>query len=92
MQSADHHVVSDVELPSLVEQGFFDVFLDDISFLCSVEVLLLLLQDGIEFIEFVNDCYSLSSVGQLTWFHNPNVSIGLFGQFFLGKATEFLSE
>ncbi len=42
MQSADHHIVSDVELPPLVEQRLFDVLLYDIRLFCSIEVLFFL--------------------------------------------------
>ena len=63
MQSADHHIVSDVEFPTLVQQRSLYVFLDDICFFGSIEVLLLLFQNSIELVKFVDHCYSLASIG-----------------------------
>jgi hypothetical protein len=43
MQSADHHIMSDIELSSLVEQRFFYILLNDIGLLAAIEVLFFLL-------------------------------------------------
>jgi hypothetical protein len=44
VQSADHHVVADVELAPFVEQRGFEIFLNDESFCGAVRMLLFLFQ------------------------------------------------
>ena len=47
MKSTHHHVVPDIELSVLVEQRLLDVFLYDVGFLGTVEVLFFLFQNAV---------------------------------------------
>ena len=87
MEPTYHHVMSDIKFPSLVQQRFFYVFLNNISLLLTIEVFLLLLQDIIEFVYLVDHSYPLTPIRKLTRFDNPNVfyirlTVLLFCQFF----------
>ena len=63
MQSADHHEVPDVELSSPVQQGSLKVLLDDVGLLQTIEVLLLLPQDGVQLVDLVDHGNALASIG-----------------------------
>ena len=73
VELADHHIVADVELPLLEEEGPVDVELDDKGLLCAVLVLSLTLHDGVQLVGLVDDGDSVASIGQLSWLDDPNI-------------------
>lgn len=73
MHSADHHVMPYIEFPPPVEQRLLDILLDNIGLLLAIGVFLLLLYNGIELVYLIDYCYSLSPVGQLPRFYNPDI-------------------
>jgi len=86
IEIGDKHVMSDIELPIIVEKGSVDIHLHDVCFLGLFCLLLLfavlallfsLSDDVIQFVNLVNYCDSSSLVGVFSRFNYPNVS-GLF--------------
>lgn len=78
VQSADHHIVPYIELSVLVKKRFFDILLDDISFLSSIGMFLLLLYDVVKFINFIDYSDSLSSIRKFSWLDDPYVLGAIF--------------
>lgn len=69
----NQHVVANVELSVVVEEGSVNVQLDDEGFSGSILVLLFLVEHVVDLIQFVDHCDPVASVGEFSWLHNPNV-------------------
>lgn len=73
VELADHHIVANIELSLLVKERSVDVELDNEGLFCTVLMLSLTFHDGIEFIRLIDDCDSIASISQFSWFHDPNI-------------------
>lgn len=73
--AVQHHVVPDIELPSLVEQWSFYVLLKDVGLQAAIVVLLLGLEDGFDLVEVETDCDSVATIGVLSRFDDPSIEL-----------------
>jgi hypothetical protein len=75
--------VSDVELAFLVEEGAFDVLLQDVGFVGAVAVSPSAFEDGLDLVQGEADDDAVAAVGELARFDYPDV-VGVveFGCFF----------
>ncbi len=73
IELADHHVVADVKLAPLVEEGTIDVQLHDEGLLCAVVVSSFAFHDGIQLVDLIDDCDAIAAVSQLSWLHYPDI-------------------
>lgn len=92
VQSADHHVVPDVEFPPFVEKWFFDVLLHDVCLFAAIEVLFLFLQNRVQLVNLVNHSDALPSVGKLPRLHNPHILYSFLSDLLLSEPAEFLTK
>ena len=76
VELADHHVVADVKLPPLVEEGPIDVELHDEGFISTVVVLPLALHDRVQLVHLVDHRDPVAAVGELARLDDPDVSHG----------------
>jgi hypothetical protein len=65
--------VAEVEFASAVEQGLFDVLLQNVSLVSAIVVFLLLFQDGFDFVQVQTHDNTVAPVRVLARFHNPRV-------------------
>jgi hypothetical protein len=78
---ADHHIMSNVELASFVEEGPVDIELNYEGFLGAVLMLAFTLHDGVKLVYLVDYCDAVASIGQLAWLYDPDVPHGTaYGQ------------
>lgn len=73
VEVADHHVMPNVELPTVVQHWPIDVQLQNIGLGGSVRMAVLLRQQTIYFVKFVNDSNTVPTIRQLAGFDNPDV-------------------
>lgn len=73
VQPGDEHVVADVEFPALVKQRILDVLLNYVGLVVSVVMLLLLLEDIVQFVDLINYNDAVATVRQLPGLHNPDI-------------------
>lgn len=74
MDMGYRHVMSDVEFAFFVEQRAVNIELDDESLLRAVIVSALRLEDGVEFVDLVDDSDTVTAVGVFAWLYNPDVA------------------
>ncbi len=65
--------MAEVEFASAVEQGLFDVLLQNVSLVSAIVVFLLLFQDGFDFVQVQTHDNTVAPVRVLARFHNPRV-------------------
>ena len=75
MHSCYQHVMSNIELATLVKQRLLYVFLNDICFVHTIWVLLFFLKNIVQLIKRIDDYYSVSSIGKLSRLDYPYVTL-----------------
>lgn len=73
--AVQHHVVPDIELPSLVKEWSFYVLLKDVGLEGAVVMLLLGLEDGLDLVEVEAYCDSVATIGVLSWLDDPSIEL-----------------
>lgn len=63
---------SNVELSILVQQWLLDVLLNNVTSLVSIMVSIL--DQVLDVVQILYNCYTTSSVGILSWLHDPELS------------------
>lgn len=71
---ADHHVVPDIELPLLIQEGTIDVKLHYEGLLAAILMHFLRLDDRIQFVYLIDHSDAVASVGELPWLDDPDVA------------------
>lgn len=71
----------DVELPAIIQQWSVNVQLDDVCLLCAISMDVLTVQNGIDFVNFVNDCDAITPIRQLSRLNDPYVPHFMFRLF-----------
>lgn len=75
VEASDEHVVSDVELPALVQQRLLYVLLEDECSDVAIIALLLAFQPNQDIVERVADSDAVSAIAELSWLDDPNILI-----------------
>ena len=70
-----HDVVPQIEFPLAVKQGFLDVFLDDVGFVCTIIVFFFFLEDCLYLLKIETDDDSVASVCVLAGFDDPGIEL-----------------
>jgi hypothetical protein len=74
MDMRNRHIMSNIKFSFLIEQGPIDIQLHNEGLLRAVVVGALGFEDGIEFVDLVDDCDAVATVGVLARFNDPDVT------------------
>ena len=73
---ADHHVVPDIELPLLIQEGPINIQLYYEGLLAPIIMHFLRFYDRVELVYLIDHSDAVASVGELPWFDDPDVAHG----------------
>lgn len=73
--AVQHDVVSEIELPSFVQQRPFYVLLQDVGFISPITVGLPSLKDALDLVELETDYDAVSTIGVLSRFDDPRIEL-----------------
>lgn len=73
--AVQHHVVPNIEFPSLVKQRSFNVLLKDVGLEGAIVVLLFGFKDGFDLVKVEADCDPIASIGVLTRLDYPGIKL-----------------
>ena len=62
MQSTHHHKMTNVKFSVLIEEGSFNILLNNVSLVSSVRMLGLCFQNGVKLVDFVDDSDSVPPI------------------------------
>lgn len=75
----DQHIVPNIELPPVVQQRPVQIQLHNVSFGSAVSMLLLLTENFVELVYFIDYCDTVASVAQLARLNDPYITEGFSG-------------
>ena len=73
IDTGHEHEVTDIKLSSIVEEGFFNVFLKNEGMQFTIFTPFFPFQSDLHIVQWGADVDSFASVGELTWFKDPDV-------------------
>lgn len=78
IDTADHYIVANVELPALIEQRTVDIGLNEKSLQCSIGVGLFLFDDRLDLRKVLTVPDAITPIRKLSRLHNPaRLALGL---------------
>jgi hypothetical protein len=81
--------MTNIELSTLIKEGFLYVLLKDKCFGSAILVITSTFQDRFNFLECKTHNYTVSSICQLSRFHNPNIIISILFTIFFSFIKSF---
>jgi hypothetical protein len=73
IDGSKHHVMSEIEFTFVVEEGFFDVGLDDVGTISAIIIFLFGFKYCFDLLKRFTNFYTITTIRELTRFDNPNI-------------------